>query len=254
MNKISGIIICFNEEKNIERCVLNLQKVCDEVIVLDSFSSDRTVEICKSLNVEFHQKKFVGYGEQKIAATKLANMDFILSLDADEILSEKLINEIISLKKNQLADVNYIPRLTNYCGVWVHHCGWYPDKKIRLWKKSCAEWTNQEIHETVQIRSNQASVKSLHNNILHYSFESAKDHYEKINKYSDIQSKNLYERGIRVNKIRKYLSAALKFISIYLIKHGLLDGRTGYLISKRSAYSQFIKYQKLEELVLAKTK
>ncbi|MEP7195317.1 MAG: glycosyltransferase family 2 protein [Saprospiraceae bacterium] len=248
MNKISGVVICYNEELNIRNCILSLQKVCDEIIVLDSFSTDKTPEICNSLEVIFIQRIFDSYGVQKIAATDFATNPFILSLDADEQLSEPLINEIINLKKSEMAGAYLIPRLTNYCGEWVYYCGWYPDRKIRLWNSSLARWTSATLHETVEINSKKVLVQRLKNNIQHYSYRTVEDHYDRIEKYTNIQAETDFKKGKRTWKFKKYLSAAWKFIDIYLFKLGLMDGQTGYAISKRSAYYQYLKLSKLYKL------
>lgn len=138
--KLSAVIITYNEEDNIERCLESLEKTADEILVVDSFSSDRTAEICKSKGVEFIQHSFEGHIEQKNYALSRASNDYVLSLDADEALSDKLIQSIRAAKQNWSTNGYSVNRLTNYCGKWIRHCGWYPDKKIRLWDKRKGTW------------------------------------------------------------------------------------------------------------------
>ncbi|MEI6021287.1 MAG: glycosyltransferase family 2 protein, partial [Bacteroidota bacterium] len=143
MIKLSVVIITHNEEKNIERCLLSVQTFADEIVVLDSFSNDHTEAICAKYNVIFLQHVFDGHIQQKNRAITHASHQHVLSLDADEALSETLIQSILNVKQNFENDGYYMNRLTNYCGHWVKHCGWYPDQKLRLWNKSKGEWTGQ---------------------------------------------------------------------------------------------------------------
>ncbi len=248
MHKISGAIITYNEEKNIARCIQSMQKVCDEIVVLDSFSTDQTPSICGQFELRFYQKEFLGYGFQKREVSQHCRYDYILSLDADECLSNELIEEISKLKNKDMADVYFIPRLTNYCGHWVKHCGWYPDKKIRLWNTQKAEWTEDNIHEIVRTTSSEAVSAHLKSNILHYSFNTAEDHFEKIKKYSDIQAENMFRANKNYPWFYQDLAAVIKFIELYFYKFGFLDGKIGFLISYRTAIQQYLKYAKLRQM------
>ena len=138
--KISAVIITYNEEANIERCLESLEGTADEVLVVDSFSTDRTADICKSKGVDFIQHPFKGHIEQKNYALSCAGNNYVLSLDADEALSDNLIQSIRAAKQNWRADGYSVNRLTNYCGKWIRHCGWYPDKKVRLWDRRKGHW------------------------------------------------------------------------------------------------------------------
>ena len=144
--KLSVVIITYNEEKNIERCLNSVKEVADEIIVLDSFSTDKTEEICKRHAVKFFQHEFNGFSSQKNRASGLAENDYILSLDADEVLSERLKRSILKVKENALFDGYFFNRLNIYCGKPIKFTTWYPDRKLRLWNRKKGEW-NKEIHE-----------------------------------------------------------------------------------------------------------
>ena len=148
---LTAVIITKNEEFNISRCLQSLKDVADEIVVVDSFSTDSTEEICKSFNVRFVQQEWLGYSEQKNFANSLASNDWIFSIDADEVLSDELKKSILELKNKNISDDNVFSmnRLTNYCGHWIRHCGWYPDRKIRIWNRKVGKWQG-EIHETIE--------------------------------------------------------------------------------------------------------
>src|SRR3954466_10005620 len=140
MTKLSAVIITLNEERNLSRCLQSLQGIADELVVVDSFSSDKTEEISKSFSAKFIQHKFEGHIEQKNYALAQTSFDFVLSLDADEALSDELKSSIKSIKENWQHDAYEMNRLTNYCGQWIKHSSWYPDKKVRLFKKTAGKW------------------------------------------------------------------------------------------------------------------
>ena len=166
--KLSVVIITFNEEKNIERCLKSVQEIADEIIVLDSFSSDKTEEICKKNNVSFYQHEFDGHIQQKNRVMNMANNDYVLSLDADECLDEALTEEIKKIKDNSTHKAYQFNRLTNYCGKWIKHCGWYPDVKLRIWDKNIARWGGINPHDKVIVDEN-IEVKHIKGDLLHYS-------------------------------------------------------------------------------------
>ena len=143
--QISAVIISHNEERNIRRCLESVQSVADEIVVVDSLSEDKTEEICNEFNVKFVKQQWLGYSEQKNLANNLATNDWILSIDADEELSEELKKSILELKNNNISDDNVFSmnRLTNYCGHWIRHCGWYPDRKIRIWNRNVGMWKGE---------------------------------------------------------------------------------------------------------------
>ncbi|MDR0437555.1 MAG: glycosyltransferase family 2 protein [Bacteroidales bacterium] len=250
MTKISAVIITKNEECNIERCLQSLQDAVDEIIVVDSGSTDRTEEICKQFQVKFIKQNWLGYGEQKNYGNQLAQNNWILSIDADEALSEDLKKSILDLKKNMLSlnNVYSMNRLTNYCGSWIKHCGWYPDNKVRLFSRTIAEWNNAQIHERLIFQSSQNTMV-LKGDLLHYSFYSISAHITQINKFTSIAAAELYKKGKKSPSIISILlRAKWKFVRDYIFNLGFLDGYAGYLVCKYSAMAKFTKYAKLRQL------
>jgi glycosyltransferase involved in cell wall biosynthesis len=245
--KLTGVIITSNEERNIERCLKSLKNVCDEIIVLDSFSSDRTEEICRTYGVKFFQHKFDGHIQQKNRALQLAETNWILSLDADEALTEELSASILKLKQHQKYDSYSFNRLTNYCGHWVKHCGWYPDAKTRLVKKETAFWTGVNPHDRLE-PMNKKQIGHLQGDLLHYSYYTKEDHFKQIDYFGNIASKELFDQGKNISVPMLYLKVLNQFIKSFCIKLGILDGKTGFLISIRSAYATYVKYRKLRSL------
>ena len=246
-NKLSAVIITFNEERNIQRCIESLLPVADEIIVVDSFSTDRTEEICKSYDIEFIKHAFEGHIEQKNIALLKANHEWILSLDADEALSEDLQQSI----KNSLDDSQFsaysMNRLTNYCGIWVKYCGWYPDTKVRLVKKHKAHWTGTNPHDKLELKD-KSKVGNLKGDLLHYSYYSREDHFKQIEYFGSISAKELFLKGKKISVFLLYLKVVNQFYKSYLVKLGFLDGKTGWNISIRSAYATYRKYQILRKM------
>ena len=245
--KITGVIITFNEERNIERCLVSLKKVCDEIIVLDSFSTDQTEAICHSHHVKFVQHAFDGHIQQKNRALQLAETEWVLSLDADEALTEELSQAILKVKQHPSGEAYAFNRLTNYCGHWVKHCGWYPDTKTRLVKKERAHWTGVNPHDRLE-RMDQGKAELLNGDLLHYSYYTKEDHFKQIEYFGNIAAKELFDQGKNISWGLLYVKVVNQFIKSFWIKLGILDGRTGLLISMRSAYATYVKYCKLRRL------
>ena len=248
-NKLSVVIITFNEEQNIERCLKSVQYIADEIIVIDSFSTDKTEEICKNYNVKLHQEKWLGYSEQKNLANSLALHELIFSIDADESVSPELEKSILEIKKSATNNNAFkVKRLTNYCGNWIHHCGWYPDSKLRIWFKNEASWEGK-IHETVKFHKTSPQITTLKGNLLHYSFYTIDDHINVINKFSSLKASNDFNNGKQTNFLKIIFKPVIKFIIMYLVKLGFLDGYYGYVVCKNSAFSEHLRQIKLKELV-----
>ncbi len=239
---ISAVIITKDEEVNIARCILSVKNITDEVIVIDSNSTDKTVEIAESLGAKVYQKEWLGYGPQKNFGANQASFPYILSIDADEALDEDLKSEILSLK-NSLNGCYEVKRLTNYCGKFIYHSGWYPDKKIRIYPKNEVYWDNQLVHEKL-IFPKKYPINSLRGNLLHYSFYSVADHWDRINKYSNLEAEIINRKKDKFLVIKMIFSPFFKFIKIYFFKKGFLDGKEGFIIAKLSAYGVFLKYAK----------
>jgi glycosyltransferase involved in cell wall biosynthesis len=244
---ITGVIITFNEERNIERCLTSLKNVCDEIIVLDSFSTDQTEAICRTNNVKFVQHSFDGHIQQKNRALQLAETEWVLSLDADEALTEELSQAILKVKQNPIGEAYAINRLTNYCGHWVKYCGWYPDTKTRLVKKERAHWTGVNPHDRLE-RMDQGKVEMLQGDLLHYSYYTKEDHFKQIEYFGKIAAKELFDQGKNISLGLLYAKVLNQFIKSFVIKTGFLDGKAGFLISIRSAYATYVKYRKLRML------
>jgi len=247
MNRISAVIITLNEEKNIERCLQSLQGIADEIIVVDSFSTDATEAICQSYGVKFIQQKWLGYGEQKNFANELAQFEYILSLDADETLSDELKASILAVKSQTMSDAYYAHRRTNYCGTWIYHCGWYPDAKIRLWRKGLACWTTPKVHETIKLADG-AELQPLSGDILHYSYYTLDEHVQVANKYTSLAAKEYFLQGRKANFIKLYFNPTFSFIRNYFLRLGIMDGYNGFVICAVSGFSTFLKYAKLKQL------
>ncbi len=245
MPQLSVVIIAFNEEKNIEGCLKSVQSISDDIIVVDSFSTDKTVEVSKKYNAKVFQQEWLGYAKQKNYANSLAQNDYILSLDADEVLSEELKHSIEKITKWD--GVYEFNRLTNYCGSWIKHCGWYPDKKIRIFPKVPTKWEGDFVHETLVLPPN-AKVHFLKGDLLHYSYHSISDHYNQIEKYSTLHAQAMRQRGKKARWFNLYVNPAFKFFKTYFLQLGFLDGVAGYQVSKISAKSVYLKYKKLMSL------
>ncbi len=248
MIKLSVVIITFNEEKNLERCLLSVKDVADEVVVLDSFSTDKTQAICEKYGVKFFQHTFDGHIQQKNRAITYATNNHVLSLDADEALDETLIKSILETKKNFVKDGYYMNRLTNYCGHWVKHCGWYPDTKLRLWDRTKGEWTGINPHDKYELFKGDTSTGHLKGDILHYSYYSVEDHYKQVEYFTNIASKAYFEKGNKAPFFKLIVNPVAKFVDHYLLHLGFLDGKAGFSISKISAYATYLKYKKLRAL------
>lgn len=247
MIKLSVVIITFNEEQNIGRCLQSVQSVADEIIVVDSYSTDKTEAICKQYQVSFLQHSFEGHIEQKNYALSHAAYDYVLSLDADEALSPDLQQDIMDIKSNWTADGYTFNRLTNYCGKWIRHCGWYPDKKLRLFKRNKASWGGVNPHDKVEMHK-QTTVKHIQANLLHYSFYTIREHIEQINKFSTIKAEGLFKKGKKSHLCKMIFSSWFKFFKGYVLKLGFLDGIYGLIICANSGHANFLKYSKLWSL------
>lgn len=249
MVKISALIITFNEEKNIERCLLSLQGVVDEIVVVDSYSKDNTKAICEKYNVKFIENPFKGHIEQKNFAITQATHPYMLSLDADEALDDTLKAAILEIKSNWTHDAYSMNRLTNYCGKWVKHCGWYPDVKVRLWEGKKGEWGGDNPHDKYELFDKNAAVKHLKGDLLHYSYYTKEDHYKQVEYFTTILANSQFKRGKKAPLLVWLFSPIVKFFKDYFIKLGILDGLTGWTICTISAYATYLKYKKLRQLI-----
>lgn len=238
MLKLSAVIITLNEEKNIGKCLHSLQTLTDDIVVVDSGSTDKTEEICKQYNVKFFVRDFDDYSSQKNYGNSFAKYDYILSIDADEVISEKLRSSIekIEFGENEFYGFNL---LNHYCGKPIRFGGWYPDKKYRIWNKNYGKWEGK-IHEKI-VFSQPPKKCFLKGNLLHFTYESKEIHKQKTIKYAKLMAKKDFENGKNYGYLMLYLKPIYKFISMYIIKLGFLDGKRGFLLAKTSAYASFVK-------------
>lgn len=245
MNLLSAAIITFNEEKNIERCLQSISKVADEIVVVDSNSTDKTKEICEKFGVKWISQEFLGYIEQKNFALRQTTHDFVLSLDADEALSEELEQSIIDEKSKEFThDAYTMNRRSWYCDRWIRHGSWYPDRKLRLLNKSKGSWSGLNPHDRI-VMSDVVATKQLTGDILHYTYYSIEEHIAQGNRFSSIAAKAMYDQNRRANWLKIIVNPLYAFTSSYFLKAGFLDGFYGFVIARQTAYQTFLKYVKL---------
>ncbi|HEY0741461.1 MAG TPA: glycosyltransferase family 2 protein [Chryseosolibacter sp.] len=246
--KVSVVIITFNEQENIEDCLKSVLKVADEIVVVDSFSTDQTRAICEKFPVRFILNPFVGHIQQKNFAMQQATHDVVLSLDADERLDARLINEVLTLKSNFAAGGYRVNRLNNYCGKFVHYGEWNPDWKIRLWDRRKGQWGGENPHDKVIMKEGN-TVKKLKGRLLHFTYRNPTDHFLQMHKFSEIAANEAFKKGKRTNfLIHQILYPFFIFIKVYFLKLGFLDGATGFILALHGAYYRFLKYTKLRYL------
>lgn len=246
MPKISAIIITKNEAANIARCLQSIINVVDEILVIDAFSTDNTVKIAEGLGAKVIQKKWVGYSQNKNYGNQLAKHDWILSIDADEVLSTTLIASIqaLKLKENHVYVLN---RLNNYCGQWIKHCSWHPDWNIRLFHRKKTQWKGDFVHEQLSFSSAIKPIR-LEGLLYHYSYQNSADHWQRIEKYAKLSAQQLYNDGKKATFIKLWVAPLARFLRTYFIKMGFLDGKAGFTISVRTGYLVRKKYKLLKEL------
>lgn len=255
MLKISATIITLNEQRNISRCLKSLAAVADEIVVVDSGSQDDTEQICR----EFSQVKFIhhpwpGFGKQKQKAVELATHDIILSLDADEQLSEKLIDSIQKLKREQFPQQSVFEfnRRTCCWGNWVSYCDWYPDRQKRLFHRREAHWPDKDIHESLEL-SPGVKVHQLDGDLLHYSYSSMHEYIEKMNHYTDLSAEEIAPKMPKNLRLKVIVNPFMRFFKMYFLKRGFLDGFIGFQICFLSAMAVFLKYSKAIEKIKHET-
>ena len=243
MAKISACIISLNEENKIEDCLKSLAGVADEIIVVDSHSTDKTLQIAAKYTQNVIQQAFLGYAAQKNLAVGKARFDWILSLDCDERLSPQLRASILAIKDTlDRHDAYEMARKTFYVYRWMNHC-WYPDRKIRLFNKHKARWDGINLHEKVRVDSKR--VHTLDGDILHYSFDSISAHIQTLDRFTEIAADEVIKKGKKVSLFSPMGHAAWMFIRMYFLKRGFLDGLAGLVASVLSFVHVFVKYSKV---------
>ena len=244
--KITANIITLNEEQNIEACIASLQEVADEIIVVDSNSSDKTVEIATSLGATVVSQPYLGDGPQKNVVLSHANHEWILSLDADERLDEAMLEAIKQIKQSSEAHPDaYAFKRKNYIGDrWIQHCGWYPDVCIRLYNKNSARFRDVAGHSSVQAEP----VAQLEGNIIHYSYKNYHDLLYKTNRFSSRGAKMLMQKGRKANGFSPFLHFMAAFFRKYFLQKGFMQGLDGLTISLTASINSYMKYAKLVEM------
>lgn len=245
---LSAIVVCFNEEQRIEDCLESL-RWCDEIVVVDSFSTDRTPEICRRYTERFYQRPWAGYGDQKAYAHSLATKDWVLLVDADERVSAALREEIRATLSGDGKDcaAYAVPRLVYYLRRWWRRGGWYPDYDVRLFRRERATWGGSEPHEKILV---DGRVRRLKNPLEHYTYRSIEDHIQRINRFTSISSGELKKAGRRWHLSDVILRPAARFVRSYILQRGFMEGFPGFHVALTSAVYVFLKYAKLWELEL----
>jgi len=247
---LSGAVITYNEARRIGECLDSLLLVCDEVVVLDSFSTDETPAICQSKGprVRFEQHAFDGHIEQKNRAMERCTHPWVLSLDGDEVLSPELVEQIEALRyRGPLAQAYAFNRRNRYAGRWLRYGGWYPDRKIRLWDRRHGRWGGDNPHDQVLMKPG-AQTARLIGDILHFTYETPEDHLRQVQNFALKSAKAQYERGRRISAIQSQLGPWSVWIRDYVLKGGFLDGRQGFQAARASALYQQLKYAELRRL------
>ncbi|MBL0045416.1 MAG: glycosyltransferase family 2 protein [Flavobacteriales bacterium] len=245
--EISVVIITKNEECNLARCLASVASIADDVVVVDSFSTDATERIAREHGARFVQHTFEGHIEQKNWAITQAKFPWVLSLDADEALDEKLQRSIAKVKRDSDATGYTMNRLTNYCGTWIRHGGWYPDVKLRRWDSRKGRWAGTNPHDRYELEAG-GQVVHLDGDLLHFSYNSVSDHVRQADYFTTIAAKAYFEQGRTAPVWKLLLSPVAKFIGSYFVQLGFLDGYHGFLIARISAHATFQKYNKLRSL------
>jgi glycosyltransferase involved in cell wall biosynthesis len=245
MPSLSVILITKNEAGNIRDC---LQTVAwaDEIIVVDSASTDGTGDIARQMGATVHMHAdWPGFGPQKNRALGYASKDWVFSIDADERVTPELRAELEQAMQAGTADGYFCPRLSQFCGHFIHHSGWYPDYVLRLFKRSAGRFSDSLVHESVLLTGRSEKLKSP---LLHYSYLTTDDVERKVEHYSNAAAHQMLQAGKRSSWIGATLSGGWAFVRTYLIRFGILDGYAGWNIALMNARTTYLKYRKLEAL------
>jgi glycosyltransferase involved in cell wall biosynthesis len=247
MKKISVVIISFNEERNIGRCLESVSGISDEILVLDSFSTDGTETICRKYGVRFEQHAFDGYGMQKNRALQMASYEYILSLDADEALSDEA-RETVNMAKKEWSHDGYIfNRRNNYCGHWMKHTTWYPDRKLRLFDRRKAACTNFDLHEFIKMEPGGTTIR-VKGDLLHWTVNTKEEHQAKTEHFARISAKFYFDARIKPGIGAAVTHCVWRWFREYCLLLGVLDGKAGWEVAKFSALNVWKKYYYLRQL------
>lgn len=247
MTKISATILTHNEAAHIEACLESLRGVADEIIVVDSYSTDATVEICSRYGCRISRRRMAGFGAQRQYATSLTSHSYVLAIDADEALSPALRNSLLHLKEEGFNHRGYrMARLNFYCGYAVKHCGWYPDYQVRLFDKRYASWSLRDINETVRFRDN-VKPALVSGDLLHYRCSSAAEYQLRCMRQADIMARSL-SGGTRIGALTPLIKGLARFFTSYVRLRGVLDGAMGLAICRQHYRATRYAYKKARQL------
>ena len=245
MTPLSVVVITFNEENNIGRCIDSVRDIADEIVVLDSYSVDNTVEIATAKGARVYSQEFPGYVEQKNNALKYASHNLVLSLDADEAIDSMLRTSIAGIKNNVKHNGFTMNRCTSYCGKFIRHGLWYPDTKLRLFDKTLVKWGGDNPHDKLEFTSAHQSILHLAGDILHFSYNSIEEHVIQNNKFSTISAESLVTRGKKSSWFNMIFNPWWAFFKGYFLRLGFLDGFYGFVIAVNVAHFTFLKHIKV---------
>jgi glycosyltransferase involved in cell wall biosynthesis len=244
--EFSIVIITKNEEINLPRCLSSLKNLSNDILIVDSGSTDRTIEIAKKFGARVIQMEWLGYAKTKNLGNREAHHDWILSLDADEVLSAELQNSLRNWKGKDNT-IFYLDRITSIGDYWVKHSGWYPDWKPRLFDRRHCSWDGDYVHEYLKTPQHFQSIK-ISGKLRHYSYSDDLDHLNRIDKYTELSAKKMYDLGKRSNHFRAIISGISRFLRTYFIKKGILDGSIGLKIAYRNAFMAYRKHVRLVQM------
>lgn len=240
MNKVTATIITINEEDNIERCLKSLNWV-DEIVILDSGSSDKTLEISSGYNAKILKTEWLGFGKTKKAAVDAASNNWIFSIDADEVVCEELKGKVVKILENPEHSGYKIKRHSYFLGKRIKYCGWSSDYPLRLFDRTKGNFNEKEVHESVEISS---SIGTITEPLLHYTYPTIGTQITKLNRYSDLQARVFIESGKTYSILSAIFFGFIKFITMYFIRLGILDGKAGFILCYNTAFSVYLKYVK----------
>lgn len=243
MKQITATILTYNEEDRIEACLMSLAGVADEIVVVDSFSTDSTLDICRRYGCRIKQRRLAGYGAQRQYATSLASHNYILSIDADEMLSPALASEIVALKEEGFTHRVYTaPRLNFYCGRPVRYCGWYPDMQLRLFDRRYANWSLSEVAEQVIFRDS-VNPHALHGDILHYRCQTAAEFRRKEKHHALLHARNIAaDTSISTTPLTPLFEGLRSFSVAFFANKGIAAGMAGLTISTQAFRSAWLAF------------
>jgi glycosyltransferase involved in cell wall biosynthesis len=241
--KLSVAIITKNEEDRLPNCLKSLSFV-DEIVVVDSESTDKTVEIAKHMGCIVFVEKWKGYGPQKSSAVQKCKNEWVLIMDADERIPAETGQEIIKILENPKADAYSFPRKNYFHGRWIKHCGWWPDRIVRLFRKSKGSVTKALVHESVDVSG---TIMEVDTPIIHEPIRDLCSILDKINIYSSLGAETMFQNGKKISAPLAFLRGITAFLKLYILKLGILDGHEGFVISFSHAVNTCYKYLKLEE-------